>query len=479
MNWTTKNTTPYTASDIEKYRKGELTARESNALEQAALEDPFLADALEGLTTTPASPQELTELHQRLASKVENTKRKRILPIWGRLSIAAAIILLLGIGYNLFIQGSSKLNVDRAVTVAKEPAATPPSAIPPTANPAAAKPPTANPPVDNSLAATPTTTPAPAPTTKQIAPPATARTLPAADATIASAERPSSGTSANSSDDKTSANRAEYKVSADSTAIVTTKARTDTIAASSDLLTNANTIAKARATALSRLHASDSTALDYRASRFYQTPAPLVYTGRVLDLKNNPVAGATLGFPGSSNLTVTDNQGQFKFSLPSKDSSQQMIVTRVGYDKTYLTLNNLSMANPYNNVIHLTPSNTNLDEVVVIGYGSKRKETKFAAPSESTERLDTAWTIATPIIGREAYLEYLNKTRKKLGLDSTITGTETVSFVVSRTGSLSNFKIEHSLSPAHDAGIIRLITEGPAWRLLRGRNTRASVTINF
>ena len=34
--------------DIEKYKKGELTAGEMHALEKRSLHDSFLADALEG-----------------------------------------------------------------------------------------------------------------------------------------------------------------------------------------------------------------------------------------------------------------------------------------------------------------------------------------------------------------------------------------------------------------------------------------------
>ncbi len=39
----------YSAADIREYLRGDLSAREMQALEAAALEDPFLADALEGM----------------------------------------------------------------------------------------------------------------------------------------------------------------------------------------------------------------------------------------------------------------------------------------------------------------------------------------------------------------------------------------------------------------------------------------------
>ena len=38
----------YSKADIEKYLQGKMTASEMHALEKAALQDPFLADAIEG-----------------------------------------------------------------------------------------------------------------------------------------------------------------------------------------------------------------------------------------------------------------------------------------------------------------------------------------------------------------------------------------------------------------------------------------------
>ena len=94
---TNKNTIHYSASDIEKYRKGELSAGEMHDLEQAALDDPFLADAIEGLIQHPVSQQDLTDLQDRLNKKVtEDTRRTSILLIRRRITLAAALILLAG-----------------------------------------------------------------------------------------------------------------------------------------------------------------------------------------------------------------------------------------------------------------------------------------------------------------------------------------------------------------------------------------------
>ena len=98
---TGNNIKNFTAIDIEKYHKGLLSAKEQHELEKAALDDPFLADALEGyaLPGTNAT-DDIAELKSRLAEKLEKGKlvtmgsdRKTSFP-W--LRIAAMLILVAG-----------------------------------------------------------------------------------------------------------------------------------------------------------------------------------------------------------------------------------------------------------------------------------------------------------------------------------------------------------------------------------------------
>ena len=95
-----KNIINYTAADIEKYWKGKLSAAEMHAMEKAAMDDPFLADAMEGYKNTSLADSELDSLKERLNKRVIGTvpilnlKRKRF--TW--LRAAAAIIIIVGIG---------------------------------------------------------------------------------------------------------------------------------------------------------------------------------------------------------------------------------------------------------------------------------------------------------------------------------------------------------------------------------------------
>jgi hypothetical protein len=75
--------------DIIKYKKGELGPKEMHALEKKALNDPFLAEALEGLETISFQDlnHDVEELNRRILKE-----KKTIL--FTPLRIAAGLILV-------------------------------------------------------------------------------------------------------------------------------------------------------------------------------------------------------------------------------------------------------------------------------------------------------------------------------------------------------------------------------------------------
>ena len=97
----------FTASDIEKYHKGQLSGREMHAIERAALEDPFLAEALEGYSTGKTNvSDDLEELKQRLGDRIQGGKIVSISTISRKgffwLRAAAMIILVAGAGFLVY-----------------------------------------------------------------------------------------------------------------------------------------------------------------------------------------------------------------------------------------------------------------------------------------------------------------------------------------------------------------------------------------
>lgn len=106
----------YTAADIERYHNGSMPAEEAHALERAALDDPFLADAIDGYvhTATPVADVQFLkqQLHDRSGKVIALTKRSR--STW--LRVAAMVILLAGFGWMIYkLSGKTEYDYDVAV----------------------------------------------------------------------------------------------------------------------------------------------------------------------------------------------------------------------------------------------------------------------------------------------------------------------------------------------------------------------------
>ena len=69
----------FTAGDIERYHSGKMSPQERHALEKAALDDPFLADALEGYSFTPTPVEDLVKIQSKLDEKLN---RRKVVPIF-------------------------------------------------------------------------------------------------------------------------------------------------------------------------------------------------------------------------------------------------------------------------------------------------------------------------------------------------------------------------------------------------------------
>ena len=113
-----KHTTIYSAEDIQQYLSGKLSPLQMNAMEKAALDDTFLAEAIEGYEGMPAGDWEaaLAEVKQQFAVKESGAA---IISMPGRnnnwLKIAAAILLIGGTATLAYFS----LSKDEAVQIAK------------------------------------------------------------------------------------------------------------------------------------------------------------------------------------------------------------------------------------------------------------------------------------------------------------------------------------------------------------------------
>lgn len=118
----TDNHINYSAADIQKYLDGKMTPLEMHRLEKAALEDPFLADAIEGYRQVDENTWKnpISELKETFAQKNEPAKVVSIKQknnYWWK--AAAAAVLILGIGSTILYQLNKK-DIPAIAEVSKE-----------------------------------------------------------------------------------------------------------------------------------------------------------------------------------------------------------------------------------------------------------------------------------------------------------------------------------------------------------------------
>lgn len=95
--------------------------------------------------------------------------------------------------------------------------------------------------------------------------------------------------------------------------------------------------------------------------------ADIIITGKVTDEKTkSPIPGVTVKVKDGQTIAVTDENGIYKITVPN----EQAILTFnfVGYDVQEKQVGNLKNIN-----IVLKSAQANLDEVVVVGYGTQKK----------------------------------------------------------------------------------------------------------
>ena len=87
-------------------------------------------------------------------------------------------------------------------------------------------------------------------------------------------------------------------------------------------------------------------------------------SGQVVDAQGEPLIGVTVKEQGTKNAAVTDMDGHFKLSLSKSDA--QVVFTYIGYsDVTARATDNM--------VVTMKEDRNELNEIVVVGYGTQKK----------------------------------------------------------------------------------------------------------
>lgn len=112
-------------------------------------------------------------------------------------------------------------------------------------------------------------------------------------------------------------------------------------------------------------------------------------TGKVVDKAGNPLPGVSILYKGTSTGTITDLDGNYRLDVP--EGSGVLIFSYIGFQRQEVNINGRSTID-----IQMEEEVEALDEVVVIGYGSREKKDVTGAMSTITPEDFNPGVISNP-----------------------------------------------------------------------------------
>ena len=417
-------------------------------LEQEALDDPFLMDALEGYETVGKDQQgNLNELADRLQERTAE-KRGRVIP-WKVWSIAASVLVVLTIG-GLWMRNSGPApQKERVADVMVTPQADKKESIAPK---------------DTVVSSTPPAKPVEALAAQSIKPAPVLQSIkqPVAKPTdnaiyqqeISATDNKAVAGSVSSADNlakqvpaaaplqfKSPANKSDNTQQLSETVVMGYTSQTK-----KDSLDNAIALRRSRTARYSA-----STVLPGKVDGLTVIPADPKsqaeasrITGIILSKGDgSPVIGAAIRIKGTNKSTVTDVNGKFALSA-SPASNETLDIASIGFERKQVSAKVGDSLK-----VELNDASSSLNEVVVVSRGHKTDADDEPLPES-----------AHPQNGWSGFKKYLQS--NAVLSDGTI-GNVSVSFTVAADGSLTDFKIKRSLNTVADQKAIDLIKNGPSW----------------
>ena len=413
------------------YIRGLRKGKEAHRLEKESMQDPFLADAMDGYNQVEGNHEQRIE-KLRMQVSAHSAKKKSTYAItW---SIAACLIIGFGISsYFLFLKKSMTDEVfiaEESVSIKlAEPAAPPTPAIP----------------------ATPTV---PATPQKEIALATTkvkTDSTPISEITARQADKKDMIAEIQTTSQPQGAPVAAVpmmeEVSEETAALQEVVATIDTFESESDKKMK---LAKV-ATIL---------------------PQNNMIKGRVTDGKGEPLIGASVTYKGTNIGTITNMNGEF--SLVKKDDKKRLTAEYIGYDPVEIQVDTSRTM-----LIAMNENKQALNEVVVVGYGAKKNKKSTTAGNVVTVKEQAKKEITPqPVIGKRSYQKYLKENLVRPTDDNCkdIKGEVVLSFFVDEEGKPQNITVIHGLCEFADKEAIRLVKEGPKWT---SGKLPARVTVRF
>ena len=395
------------------YIRGLRKGKEAHRLEKESMQDPFLADAMDGYNQVEGNHEQRIE-KLRMQVSAHSAKKKSTYAItW---SIAACLIIGFGISsYFLFLKKSMTDEVfiaEESVSIKlAEPAAPPTPAIP----------------------ATPTV---PATPQKEIALATTkvkTDSTPISEITARQADKKDMIAEIQTTSQPQGAPVAAVpmmeEVSEETAALQEVVATIDTFESESDKKMK---LAKV-ATIL---------------------PQNNMIKGRVTDGKGEPLIGASVTYKGTNIGTITNMNGEF--SLVKKDDKKRLTAEYIGYDPVEIQVDTSRTM-----LIAMNENKQALNEVVVVGYGAKKNKKSTTLGSDAKVKEQTEKEITPqPVIGKRSYQKYLKEhlVRPTDEKCAQVKGKVVLTFLINKEGRPFYIKVKESLCESADKEACLLYT---------------------
>lgn|GEM_PF-326300 len=205
----------------------------------------------------------------------------------------------------------------------------------------------------------------------------------------------------------------------------------------------------------------------------------IVYSGNVVAQDGAPVKGAVVKVAGSKATTTTDANGAFSLPVDSSFKNKDILVKADGYSDVAL-----SAASDPNRIRMALTGDKSINDIAMIMGSNGRKKENIPAPKivlKAVENLDgkSAGEATKPIpvstINYEQYLENNNKLFNPKGPAQYVR----IGFRVKKNGRPTDFKIVKSLNKLADAEAKRLIETGPDWVLPKKGTDRVEMNVKF
>jgi hypothetical protein len=425
----------YTFEDIKRYKQGLMNREEMHAFEKASMEDPFLADALEGYMNADnaLAEEHLSNIKERITHKEEQKEKAVVVAMpqkrFGFMRVAAMIIVIAGAGLLTYkVLDKQESPSGEPIAESKKQASTINKG-------------------ENQQAAAPSTS------------------IDSSKTSVASSKTNNgSDNYRNALPDKNDGSIAKVENERPVDQIVTGNSGEIKAQADDKTKENSNKPAKPIVPVLEKVVTEDvvTTNAGYARNQVQNNQI----TGRVVGTNNQPLSNANIRLDNSKKLITTDQEGAF--SLNSTDSVVVATVETPGFlnNRVELRSNATNTINLGSITLHPDPS---FNEIAVTGLGTLKKKERVA---------DTL--TSKPEGGWESFQQYVaNKLNIKLdttGRDMKISGELELEFFVDANGIPKDFKILNSTDPSLNQEAIEAVKKGPKWAT---RKKKARILIRY